>query len=80
MQMGVTCTCKLQGKSKYPNTISQGDLPLDFDFVGRAENEKVDWRIYPLVPAKEGADVYGARKGISYGPLHPDLPPNVFKC
>ena len=74
------CTCKLQGKGKYPNTISQGDLPLDFDCVGRADYEKVDWRIYSLVHNKERADIYGQEKESVMDPLHPDLPLNVFKC
>lgn len=65
----MTCTCKLQGKGKYPNTISQSDLPLDFDCVGRADYEKV-----------EGADIYGQEKESVMDPLHPDLPLNVFKC
>ena len=76
----MTCTCKLQGKGKYPNTISQGDLPLDFDCVGRADYGKVDWWIYSLVQDKEGADINGQEKESVMGPLHPDLPLNVFKC
>ena len=78
----MTCTCKLQGKGKYPNTISQSDLPLDFDCVGGADYEKVDWRIYSLVQDKfkERADIYGQEKEVVMDPLHPDLPLNVFKC
>ena len=69
-EKGVTCTCKVQGKGEYP--ISQGGLPLESDCVGRANYEKVDWRIYSLFPTRQrrGKCLWG-KKGISYGPPAP---------
>lgn len=76
-EKGLTCTCKVQGKGEYLNTISQGGLSLDSDFVGRANYDKVDWRIYSLVPDKEGVAIGQEKESVMHPP---DLPLNVFKC
>lgn len=78
----MTCTCKVQGKGEYPNTISHrvASPYILMVLVGQTIKKLIGGFMLYWYRTNKGQMSMGQKKESVMDPLHPDLPLNVFKC